>query len=306
VIGVTTVSTDGAAILGKAPEGWGLALSKQGAKLALLGTSAQEKMGLVLFSNNAPTTVLKADNDGGVLKFGVGAHPKVELKSNDKGGQMQLGNTDAAKVQLGTMGSDSIVQVSKSEERAFLIAGGDQVGAMAKTSDGFAELGKHSKGGFGFMLSKQTQPMANLGTYEGRGAALRVFGNQGSQIIAAGEGPEGGGTVRVFPSNGGSSLAQMDAFPSGGYVGAFLPNGSPFAAFDGSERVVAVYNDAAMPVATLGLGSNGSGGNVTTRDSAGSGVFSAGATQDGGTACVIHKGKIHCLGIGLPLMGGGN
>jgi len=306
IVGIVAVSPDGAVVLGKGPDGWGMSLTKQGTKMAMLGTAAGQKLALTLFSNNAPTTVLKADNDGGVLTFGIGTKPKVELKSNDKGGQMQLGNTDAAKVQIGTMGSDTIVQVSKGNDRAFLIAGGEQVAAVAKTDEGFAELGKHSKGGFGFMLTKQTKPMANLGTYEGRGIALRVFGDQGSQIIAAGQGPEGGGTVRVFPANGGSSYAQMDAFPTGGYIGAFFPNGSPAAALDSQEHVVAVYNKAGMPVATLGIGSNGTGGNVTTRDSSGSGVFSAGATQDGGTACVIHKGKIHCLGIGLPLMGGGN
>jgi hypothetical protein len=156
-------------------------------------------------------------------------------------------------------------------------------------------------------MSKDSQPMVNLGFFEGRPPALRVFGN-GTQIAAVGPGPDGGGTVRVFPSNGGTSYAQMDAFPSGGYIGAFLPNGSPFAAFDGQERVIAVYNSAALPVATLGLGSNGSGGNVTARDSGGSGVFSAGSANDGGgEACVIRQnGKIFCLGIGLPGMGSGN
>jgi len=303
IVGMSTVSPDGAVILGKAPEGWGLNLSKQGTKLALLGTSGQQKMGLTLFSNNAPTTTLKADDDGGNLTFGVGAQPKVTLKSNDQGGELLLGNTDAVKVQIGTR-ADAIVQLTKSGDRTVLIAGGETVGMTAKSSEGFIEVGKGSKG-FAFTMTNQGQPMLNLGFFEGRPPALRVF-YSGAQIAAVGPGHDGGGTMRVFPSGGGTSYAQMDAFASGGYIGAFLPNGSPAAALDSKEHVVAVYNNAGMPVATLGIGSNGSGGNVTTRDSSGNGVFSAGATQDGGTACVIHKGKIHCLGIGLPLMGGGN
>jgi len=303
VVGTLATSPDGSVIVGQGPDGWGVILGKQGSKLALLGSSGQQKMGLTLYSNNSPTTVLKANDDGGTLTFGVGGQPKVTLKSNEQGGEVLLGNTDAVKVQIGTR-QDAIVQLTKSSDRVVLVASGETVGMTAKSSEGFIEAGKGSKG-FGFTMTNQGQPMLNLGFFEGRPPALRVF-YSGAQIAAVGPGHDGGGTMRVFPAGGGNSLAQMDAFASGGYIGAFFPNGSPAAALDSNEHVVAVYNSAGMPVATLGIGSNGSGGNVTTRDSAGNGVFSAGATQDGGTACVIHKGKIHCLGIGLPLMGGGN
>ena len=59
-----------------------------------------------------------------------------------------------------------------------------------------------------------------------------------------------------------------------------------------------------IAVASLGYGSGG-GGNVTTTDPAGSGVFSAGFIGgDGpGTACVLHKG-MKCLGVGLTGMEG--
>ncbi len=72
-------------------------------------------------------------------------------------------------------------------------------------------------------------------------------------------------------------------------------------ATDAGKGLVAVFNDA-TPVAFLTQSTaNPGGGNVTTTDPGGSGVFSAGYAGDGGAACVNHKQAMHCLGIGLPL-----
>lgn len=73
---------------------------------------------------------------------------------------------------------------------------------------------------------------------------------------------------------------------------------------DEDKGLVAVFN-AATPVAFLSQsGAHPGGGNVTTTDPGGSGVFSAGYDGSGGAACVNHKQSLHCLGIGLPLGGG--
>lgn len=302
--GALVASTDGAVMVGKDENGWGVQLSKQGAMLASFGVWQQEPLGLRLFSTNAPAVALKAEGAGGELTFGVG-QPKVKLYTNDSGGQMELGPPDGTRVQLGAFSDRAVVQVAQGDDRANLVVSAEQIGVAARSGEGFAELGKGSLG-FGYMLSKQGQALANLGTFEGRGVALRLF-DDGAQIAAVGAGQDGGGTVRVFPAGGGTSSAQLDALGSGGIVTVFQ-GGAPAAAVDGINQLVAVYNSGGTPVATLGLGSNGSGGNVTARDGGGSGVFSAGSASDGGgEACVVRdSGKLFCLGVGLPGMGTGN
>ena len=307
IVGTTVASPEGGVVLGTSSTGWGVHLSKQGTMLAAFGTYHQEPLGLRLFANGAATTLLQAENDGGKLNFGLGAQPKVQLKSNDKGGQMQFGTSDTLRVQIGTVGDSAIVQVGNGNDRAVLGADSELVGITARTDEGFAEFGKGSKG-FGVMVSKEGAPMVNLGTYEGRGAALRIFGGDGTQVVGAGASQDGGGTVRVFPAGGGPALAQIDALVSGGFVGAFLTSGTPAATLDAKERMVALFNDQGLPIATLGLSTIAGGGNITTRDPGGGGVFSAGAATDGGgEACVVRQnGNTYCLGIGLPGMGSGN
>jgi len=303
VFGATVAAEDGAAILGHSSTGWGVHLSKQGVMQAALGRYEDQPLGLTLFSNNTATAVLRAETDGGLLSFGT--VPKVKLTSNEVGGALEMGD-QTLRVQIGTVGDDAVVQVGKGEERAYLVAAADQVGAAATTATGLAEFGKGSKG-FGLTLSKEGVYMANLGTYEDRGVALRLFGSDGTQVVGAGMSPVGGGTVRVFPPGGGPAMAQLDALETGGFVGTFLPSGTPNATLDANERMVALFNDAGIAISTLELSQDGTGGNVTLRNSGGGGIFSAGAVPDGsGEACVVRANGRHCLGIGLPGMGGGN
>jgi hypothetical protein len=73
---------------------------------------------------------------------------------------------------------------------------------------------------------------------------------------------------------------------------------------DEDRGLVAVFNSG-QPVAFLSQsGAHPGGGNVTTTDPGGNGVFSAGYDGDGGAACVNHKQSTHCLGVGLSLGGG--
>ena len=256
--GALVASAEGGVTIGKSESGWGLQLSKQGAMLASLGIWQQEPPGLRLFSNDAATVALKAQDAGGELVFGAG-QPKVKLTTNDTGGQMELGPPDGTRVQVGAFNDRAVVQVAQGDDRANLVVSAEQVGVGARTGEGFAEFGKGSEG-FGVLLSQQGQPLAGLGTLAGRGVALRIY-DEGAQVAAVGAGEDGGGTVRVFPAGGGSSSVQLDALGNGGLITVFDSGGSPAAALDGIDRLVALYNSGGTPVATFGLGSNGSGGN---------------------------------------------
>lgn len=112
-----------------------------------------------------------------------------------------------------------------------------------------------------------------------------VVKHEGKQRAFMGAADNGGGVVAVFGGDGAHPAAGMQLNQSGG-------------------GLVAVFkNDTAISFLTESTNHRG-GGNVTTTDPAGKGVFSAGYDGDLGSACVGHKGSLHCLGIGLPLSGG--
>jgi hypothetical protein len=140
--------------------------------------------------------------------------------------------------------------------------------------------------------------------------ALRIFGNGDMPVAVVGMN-ETGGRVGIA-SSGGDVAASMIVAPSGGGGVYAISGGQPVAGIVAEERtgVVAVYNEGTA-VAYLNRSSGGDGGNVTTTLNDGSGVFSAGAAQDGaGEACVNRKTqagteRIACLGRGLPSAGMG-
>ena len=92
-----------------------------------------------------------------------------------------------------------------------------------------------------------------------------------------------------------------------GVVAVYSRDEQPIAGLqstDADKGLVAVFNSG-TPVAFLTQsGAHPGGGNVTTTDPGGNGVFSAGYDGEGGAACVNHKQSMHCLGTGLPLGGG--
>jgi hypothetical protein len=107
---------------------------------------------------------------------------------------------------------------------------------------------------------------------------------------------------------GNNATAVMGADQGGGVVAAFKDGQAIAQLSAGANPSISLFNSSGTSVASLSYSSSKSGGNVTTRDNGGNGVFSAGSASDGGgEACVIRDGgKGYCLGIGLPLMGGGN
>jgi len=325
--GAAVATEDGDIVVGKGQASWGITLAKQGQPLAVIGTLQQDKPGLRLYEGGQATVTLKAEGgeghlilgpgeakvrmestaDGGQLIFGPGEEGLVALGSNPDGGVLQMGKAEALQVALGTLGGAAVVQAGDGETRSYLVASKEEQGFFSLSSEGQVELGVNSAG-WGLLLAKDGEALANLGTYDGRAVALRMF-TGGTQIAAVGVNPStGGGTVRVFPPDGGMTAAALEAEPGGGLVIAYGPGGVTTAVMSSEEHAIVLYNKAGVPVASFSLSSSGSGGNVTTRDGAGSGVFSAGAASDGGgEACVNRQnGKTHCLGIGLPGMGTGN
>ncbi len=159
-------------------------------------------------------------------------------------------------------------------------------------------------------LHKGQQVAVELGPGSKNNTALRIFGDSGHLVAAIGVDVEGQGAVRVA-NTAGATVASMQAEEGGGGVYA-ISNGAPVAGIVSSEGhgVIAVYNKS-TPVAFLGRSSGGDGGNVTVSLNDGSGVFSAGAAQDGaGEACVNRKtqagtARLACLGLGLPSAGMG-
>jgi hypothetical protein len=125
--------------------------------------------------------------------------------------------------------------------------------------------------------------VATAANDDGVGTVVKHEGQQRAFLGTAGN---GGGVVAVFGGDGTHPAAGMQLGQGGG-------------------GLVAVFkNDTAISFLTESTNHPG-GGNVTTTDPAGKGVFSAGYDGDLGSACVGRKGSLHCLGIGLPL-GGGN
>ena len=135
------------------------------------------------------------------------------------------------------------------------------------------------------------------------GGKLLVQSDSGSRSITAGAlGTEVGMMVRMdgkrktfigVASNGAPAISVLDA-------------AEKFAAglqlTDDGKGLVAVFNGS-TPIAFLSQSSHAGGGNVTTADPGGNGVFSAGYDGTAGAACVTRKSGLNCLGIGLPLGG---
>lgn len=139
--------------------------------------------------------------------------------------------------------------------------------------------------------------------YGGSKAVLQD--NGGKRSVAVGAVDDGAG-VKV--RDGSKPRAYLGLNPQGNpIIGVYTGESDSMVAgiqtYDSTKGMVAVFN-AGTPVAFLAQsGAHPGGGNVTTADPAGKGVFSAGYDGQGGTACVGQKNGPHCLGVGLPLGG---
>lgn len=196
-------------------------------------------------------------------------------------------------------GETAVFKLSETADQGILMTG--------TTTEGQFQLGS-GPALVGLMIKKGDQPAAGLGTFDGRGIALRVFAASGVVVGAMGENPATPGTGIAYVGNGSQNAAALAVASDGsGIVHAFATDGTVGSGLIGGPRMVAAYNAAGNAVVTIGQSENSEGGNVTARDPAGDGIFRAGynSAVTGGDACVYRakRQNVFCLGIGAPGMG---
>lgn len=247
---------------------------------------------LIYNSAGKPVVDMLATADGGVIHASSGSNWEksyvvmsgtsdffgVSITQNG-GPRARLQSSDADGASLAVYGGDKtkpVAQLGQGKgggDLQIYDGGGSSVAELAAQDSG-AEL-KLAKS------SDATTYVATAASSKGVGVAVRKAGTQSAFMGAA----DNGGIVRIF-SNG---------------------HATPVATMTASERgsgLVGVYNHSGTLVSFLTESTNAGGGNVTTADPNGNGVFSAG--YDGGSdgaACVDRKQHLHCLGIGLPMSG---
>lgn len=201
------------------------------------------------------------------------------------------------------------------DNRAYLNADTALGASAAAEHNHFASgVGTSVLGGSGLFI-RQVQgqaalPAAEIAALPGKKVALRLYNEQGKAVVSAGMNPAAGGAGTIRAANTkGENVAFMGTTLEGenGAVGV-AKNGKDVVAMMAEPRLVAVYNDTGAPIVSMGKSDKSDGGNLTTRDPAGDGVFSAGYNSEvgGGDACVYRakRQNTFCLGIGLPGMMG--
>jgi hypothetical protein len=226
-----------------------------------------------------------------------GAHPQIYLGDQAGGISIEGGETN----RLSMAGGDGPTPFEIRQDA------GQGVLMTATTSAGAVEFGSGPEL-VGLMVKQGDQPAAGLGSFEGRGIALRVFAASGIVVGAMGENPAQPGTGIAYVGNGTQNGAALAVAADGsGVVHAFAADGTVGSGLIGGDRMVAAYNAAGSAVVTIGKSENSEGGNVTARDPAGDGIFRAGynSAVTGGDACVYRakRENVFCLGIGAPGMG---
>lgn len=199
-------------------------------------------------------------------------------------------------------GEPANIALQSGNTAAVLAAGAEATLTLTKPGAATTRL---AAGGadLGLFVEKNGQLAAGLGAAAGKPVALRLYNKGGKVIAAAGENPRGAGTGFMYVGNGtqnGSALAAEDN--GAGLIQVFAADGTVAAGMVGKERLVGAYNASGAPVATLSKAGQSEGGNVTARNPAGEGVFSAGFNNavGGGDACVYRakRQNTFCIGIG--------
>jgi hypothetical protein len=234
------------------------------------------------------------------------ARTDIQLKAGLPA-QIYLGNMAGGLSLVG--GETNEIVIVNGETAVFKLTETADQGVMmtGTTTEGEFQLGS-GPNLVGLMIRKGDQPAAGLGTFDGRGIALRVFAASGMVVGAIGENPATPGSGIAYVGNGSQNAAALAVAQDGsGVVHAFAADGSVGSGLIGGPRMVAAYNAAGNAVVTIGQSENSEGGNVTARDPAGDGVFRAGynSAVTGGDACVYRakRQNVFCLGIGAPGMG---
>ncbi len=245
---------------------------------------------------------LKAGGAALVLAAAPDASAVVQLNSGGRAAALLEARGDEEAATLNLAGGDARADLSAASASAGALA-------LANGTDGKVALSTKTDA-LGLQVSVGGKPKATLGALDGKGVALRVFGDGGNALVAGGENPAVPGTGILYVGNGSKNLAALSGDDKGGgLASAFAPDGTVGAGLVGAERAVAAYNASGAAVATISKSDKSEGGNVTARNPAGEGVFTAGFASGygGGEACVwrAKRSNTFCLGLGLPGMGVG-
>lgn len=263
-----------------------------------------------------PTTVsapFVVVDDSGKEIFRVDRSPatgKASLLVQDGSSQVQLGVTaegtaialrDGGDHQLFLVASSdgSYVAASSGNDQASLRAGG-AAGSALRIRRGaglISELGTK-----GLTIAGGNGSQAVLSQPEGKNMALRISAAP-KQSYGAFIGLDGAGSGVVQIGDQSEILAALSSPSSGQGAISVFSQGKPLISMNnsdmGGEGVVVVRNSSGTSVAFIT--SNAEGGNVTTTNPGGEGIFSAGWNGEEGGACVNTKSGLWCMGKNLPL-----
>jgi hypothetical protein len=240
-------------------------------------------------------------NSGQLFIFSGGGTPVFQATSEGGGAEVIIGDESIPHIKMDTQGGQAEITAEGGGDNEISMIASQGLAQLRADTDGFAvSLGKLD-GQIGMIIEQGNKLMAEFSKPNDRNAAsVRVYAASGKLVAGMG-GQSGEPESGLVVVNGPSGQAMLTGE---GWLG-LKDNDMLKVVASAADRVIALYGEGSEYILTLSPGQSG-GGNITTFDTGGTGVFSAGATADGGTACVVHKGKITCLGIGLPLMGGGS
>lgn len=310
IVGMLSQSDDGAGQFGSFDGGFGMLLSKGGGRLAMLGQDDGDDPALQLYGTGGtdPSVVLQGQGQGGKLFLGAGGEDAaINLKTNGSNdSQLLMGKSGSPHVEIVAAQAETSLMVVDGNNKAGTFSDGSQLKLITEDGGDKAELGKSDRG-WGLMLSQAQQLAAGLSTLEGKGLALRMY-DQGQQVGAFGASPDGsGGTLRIY-SGGSGATVSLSAEGGAGMVTAFNESGAPVLKLNAALQAFVVFSTGGTPIAALSKTRTNAGGEVAIYGPGGDVVFGAASMPEGGGAACAKRasGKGDCLGVGLPLMGGGN
>jgi hypothetical protein len=214
-------------------------------------------------AKNKKGATVGTDTTGGLLSvYSSGDKPKATLATDADGGLLSIYGT----------GEKSVASL-KSD------GGNGKLSISEKGGDSVVEAVADETGGSVKVIKKGDDKTYTSINALGRGIGLSVR-KAGTQYIFAGANTDGGGTVDVSNAAG-DMVDSISTINSRGLIAVFA-----------AKHAVAFITESDK---------HPGGGNVTTTNPAGEGIFSAGFTGEGGDACIDRKGGLKCLGINLPL-----
>lgn len=279
-----------------------LEIYRPGKQLAAqLGRSDQTKgTALRIYDTGGGIAVgagLEADGSSGVLVASQGKYVAGMTAEKSGYGRIDIANNNRRVVSINNTSrkGDGVLEIFDPTSSTILASIGSDAG------EGLLDLFR--AGG---------KLAAQIGAPAGKATALRIFDQGG--LVAVGAGIDSVGEHAVRVGRQGKWVASMSATTGGFGSLDVLGGGRVVASMNNGDRagqgLFVIRNSGGEAVAALGLGRNGTGGNLTLFDAAGQGVFSAGnATTGWGEACVTRltgKGPANfCVGLTLPGIGGG-